>query len=142
MLALVSDVIVFEKICVIQHDVGPVRKYLLPIRLTGRTYRGLHQAVIASRIVYADVKEVSVVVGIVFNVLLARLDHFPFGGRLIGRDVARLARSVTSRNEKNVRLAPGAESVDAEALIPLLIDQVVRSGGPHGVTIQAILPLR
>src|SRR5438270_3130342 len=119
-----------------------MRNHFLPICLAWSVDGSLDQPKVAAGIVDSDVEEVAVVVGIVFDVLLARFYHLPVGFGLISRDIAGLARGVASRNEKQISLASRSEYFNAETRIFLLINQVVGTRSANGVAIEAILPLR
>ena len=58
--------------------------------------RRFDQTEIAAGVVDAKVEKIAIVIGVVFDVLFARLDDFPIGHRLIGRNVAGIGRGVAS----------------------------------------------
>ena len=100
LLPFVRDVIVFEEVRIIEHDIRAMRHNLLPILAAGIGDRGFDQTEIASCIVHADMKEIAIVVRVVLNVLFARFHEFPFRHGLIGGNVARFAGGVTAGNEQ------------------------------------------
>ena len=99
-LPFVGDVIVFEEIRIIEHDIRAMRHDFLPILAAGIRDRGFDQTEIAPCIVDADVEEIAIVVRVVLNVLFARFHEFPFRHGLIGGNVARFAGGVTAGNEQ------------------------------------------
>src|SRR5262249_9129694 len=77
--ALVGDKVILEEVCAIEHDVGPVGNDFLPICAAGIGDRGLDQAEVAARVVDAYVEGISVVVGVVLDLVFTRLQNLPIG---------------------------------------------------------------
>src|ERR671922_2050320 len=98
---------VLEEIRVLQHDVGTMVYYLLPILTARIGDRRLHQPEVSSRVVDAKIEEFPVMIGIVFNVLLAGFHDLPFGAWLVGGDVACFGGRVAAGKKKDIRLAAG-----------------------------------
>src|SRR5258708_33394273 len=115
--------------------------YLLPIPFPRAANWRLHQAEVAPRVVRADVEEVTVVVWVILDVLLSRLDGLPRGRRLVCGDVSRLTGCVTCRYQEYVTLAARLERLHPEAFVLLLINQIVWAGAADGVPVQAIMAL-
>ena len=99
--ALVEDAEVFEEVDVVEHDVGVVGQDFVPVLATWVGYRSIYQAEIASCVIDADVEEVAVMVGIIFDALLARLDNLPLSVGLGGGTVAGFGSGVAGGNQEN-----------------------------------------
>ena len=69
-----EDTEVSEEVSVVEHDVGTVGQHFTPVLAPGIGDRSADQAEVASGIVGADVERAAVVVGIIFDALLAGLD--------------------------------------------------------------------
>ncbi len=141
-LALIKNAEVFEEVGVVNHDAGIVRHDFMPVRAAWIGDWRLDQPEVAPGIVDADVKRISVVVGIIFDALLARFENLPVAVGLLGRNEARFAGGVAGRHQKDVGLASRLECKHVEALVLLFIDQRVRSCRRDRVPIEAILALR
>jgi len=78
-----QDVVVLEEIGVLQHDIGPLGDDFLPVLAARIGNRRFHQPEVTAGIVDAEIEKVAIMVGIVFDALLARFHHLPHAQRLV-----------------------------------------------------------
>src|ERR1019366_8650092 len=141
-LALVEDVVVLEKVRVIDHDIGSLRYDFLPVLAAWIGHGSFDQTEVAAGVVHPDVERVSVVVGIIFNILLARLHDLPLRGGLIGGEIADLRSGATAGKQQDVSLASRLAGLNIEALVLFFIDKNVVPAAPESVPIEAVLAFR
>jgi len=91
---------VFVKVDVVEHNVGTLRDHFLPVLAAWIGDRRLDHAEIAAVVVGANVKEIAIVVRIVFDILFAGFDDFPFRHRLIGGNVTSFAGGVAAGEQQ------------------------------------------
>ena len=128
-----------EQIHFVEHDVGIMGQNFTPIFAAGIGYGCAHQAEVASGIVDAHVERAAIVVGIIFDALLAGLDNLPIAVRLSGRNKAGFASRMAARDQEDIRLAASLVGFDVEALVGFLVDEDVRVGRSHSMSIEPVL---
>jgi hypothetical protein len=117
--------VVGEELDPLEHHVGAVRTNLCPVLVRRIAYRGRDEAEVAALVVDADIQLVAVVVDVVLALGHTRRDQLPFAGRVVGREDADLARRQAAGLPDDELSAPCAADVDAEALVLLLVQELV-----------------
>ena len=138
--ALEKDAEVLEELHLIDHDGRILRHDFVPVGAARVGNRSGHEAEVASGIVDADVERISVVIGIIFDALLARLEDLPVRIGLFRWDVAGFARGVTCRDQKDVGVAERFVGSDIKFLVRFFVDENVGGGRTCSVAIETILP--
>lgn len=93
-LPLIQDVIVLEEVRVIEHDISALGNHFAPIRTPGIRYLSLNEAEVSTCVVDANVEEVSIMIGVVLNILLAGFHQLPIRHGIGSRNEASFAGSV------------------------------------------------
>ena len=80
-------------------------------------------------------------VGIIFDILFARLEDAKLRHGLIGRNVVSLGGGVAAADHEDVGVAAGLERFHFEAFVLFFVDERVGSGGSELMAVEAILAL-